>query len=154
MNAASFTKGTATVGHKEIAFAPRMIRDRFRMYVPTEFADDKNLVSNYTYLFSKDKSPLSIAIKYSTAAAQEDKEKQIGIYFNQAVNTLERKDNGSGGVFYRETVTESKYLSVYSLRFAVDTGSGLLFGCFNCSASYKDDWQPVVLEMLLNIETL
>lgn len=149
-----FAGGTAKVGHKEVAFTPRVIRGRFQMYVPAGFVEDENLVSNYTYLFSKDKSPLSIAIKYSAASSREDKVRQISHYFNQAMETLDSAQTAIGGLHYREKVTESKYLSVYSLRFAVEVEGGLLFGCFNCSASYKDDWRPVVLEMLRNTTML
>lgn len=145
-----FANGTAKVGAKELEFSKRLIRQRFQMYVPTDFSEDQNLVSNYTYLFSRDKSPLSIAIKFSPARDEKEKEKLIAHYFSQPVDTLESDD--SGAVYYRETVTSGQQFGIYSLRFSVEVDGGLLFGCFNCAADYREDWRPVVLEMLRAVE--
>jgi hypothetical protein len=123
------------------------------MLVPVDFAEDKNLVSNYTYLFSQDQSPLSIAIKHTPVANEAEKERQIGVYFSKAPDVLTDCTYGAT-VYHRETVTDSKYLSIYSLRFAVEVADGLLFGCFNCATADKDDWQPVVLKMLGTTEMI
>lgn len=147
-----FEKGSAKVGEKDVAFEKRKIRGNFTMYIPASFSEDKTIVSNYSYLFSKDKSPLSIAIKYSPFTAAVDRDRMIDSYFSRSHETrfAETEDTGEG-ILYRETVTSSEYMSVYSLRFSVDVKDGVLFGCFNCAADYKNDWKPVVIEMLKNI---
>jgi hypothetical protein len=138
---------TIRVGDKEVSFSEREIRGSFRMLTPTDFAEDKNLVSNYTYLFSRDQSPLSIAIRFTPASALEEDERQIAVYFSKATDVELNRDYPCP-VRCRETVTDSKYMSIYSLRFVVEVTGGLLFGCFNCAAATKDDWRPVVLKML------
>jgi hypothetical protein len=115
------------------------------MWLPESFCEDAAIVSNYSYFYSKDKSPLSIAVKFSPLTALADKTKMLESYFNQP-------PVHESGVYYRETVTLSQYTSVYSLRFARDAGEGMLFGCFNCSADYSEDWKPVVLEILKSVE--
>lgn len=148
-----FKSGTAKVGGKDVAFEKRQIRGDFMMYVPKSFFEDKSIVSNYSYLFSKDKSPLSVAVKYSPIKAESDRKKMVDNYFNRSPEVkLKETETAKEGIMYRETVTSSQYMSVYSLRFSVEAGDGILFGCFNCAADYKDDWKPVVLEMLQNIE--
>lgn len=139
------------VGSKPVRFSKRTIRDKFQMFVPERFSEDRNLLSNYTYLFNIDKSPLSIAIKYTSAASEGERGKQIGRYFNQDPQSLE---NLPGGIYYRDMVTGSRFISVYSLRFAIEVPGGVLFGCFSCAADYKDDWHDVVLQMLQSVEIL
>lgn len=139
------------IGEKKVVLEPRVIRDRFVMLVPSGFQEDSNLVSNYTYLFSKNKSPLSIAIKYSPVASEQDIERQISLYFSQSPDSLSSFPGKYGKIYYRETVTESSYIGIYSLRFAVSVPDGLLFGCFNCSGAYRSDWSPIVIRMLQNI---
>lgn len=147
-----FENGTARLGDKEIPFEKRPIQGGFTMYVPTSFFQDKNIVSNYTYLFSKDKSPLSIAIKFSAVAAGKERDKMISHYFSQSADAeVEIARIPECGILYRETVADSKFLSVYSLRFCIEVETGLLCGCFNSAAQYKDDWKLVVLQMLQNI---
>lgn len=147
-----FKNGTANIGGKDVAFEQRPVRGNFMMYIPASFSEDKSIVSNYSYLFSKDKSPLSIAIKYSPITAVADRQKLIDNYFSHSVEAkLSETETAGEGILYRETITSSQYLSVYSLRFSVETEGGMLFGCFNCSAKYKDDWKPAVIEMLRNI---
>jgi hypothetical protein len=140
-----FKDGAAQVGGKAIAFARREVRGGYLMWLPESFCEDAAIVSNYSYFYSKEKSPLSIAVKFSPLTALADKSKMLESYFSQPP---EHED----GVRYRETVTLSQYMSVYSLRFAKDAGEGMLFGCFNCSADYSEDWKPVVLEILKNVE--
>lgn len=148
-----FDAGFANVGGKDVAFEKRLIRGDFLMYVPKSFCEDKAIVSNYSYLFNKEKSPLSIAIKYSPITELVDREKMIASYFSHSAQSkLTEAETAGKGIIYRETVTSSQYMSVYSLRFSVEESGGMLFGCFNCAAKYKDDWKPVVLQMLCNIE--
>lgn len=149
-----FENDKAMVGGKEVAFSRRVVRERYSMYVPASFSEDTNLVSNYTYLFSKDKSPLSIAIKFTPSESQAENDKLITRYFSQATETLTSETWASGNIVYRETVTSNQYFSIYSLRFSVEVEGGLLFGCFNCSADYKDDWHTVVLQMLQSIQRI
>ena len=141
-----FHDGRAIVGGKEMAFAARKVRGGYLMWLPESFREDAAIVSNYSYFYSKDKSPLSIAVKFSPATALADKSKMLESYFAQPP---EQED---GDIHYRETVTLSQYMSVYSLRFSKDAGEGMLFGCFNCSADYSAEWKPVVLEILKNVE--
>lgn len=148
-----FISGTANVGGKEVEFDKRGIRGGFMMYVPKSFSEDKTIVSNYSYLFSKDKSPLSIAVKFSPITPAVDRERMIESYFSGSPEAkLAETETAEKGIFYRETVTKSEYMNVYSLRFSVDVEGGVLFGCFNCAADYRDDWKTTVLEMLWNIE--
>jgi hypothetical protein len=142
-----FKDRVAPVGGKDITFARREVRGGYLMWLPESFCEDAAIVSNYSYFYSKDKSPLSIAVKFSPQTALADKTKMLESYFNQP-------PEHEGGVYYRETVTLSQYMSVYSLRFAKDAGEGMLFGCFNCSADYSEDWKPVVLEILKNVEKM
>jgi hypothetical protein len=142
-----FAGGAVRIGEKSVPFTRRDIQGRFLLYAPEEFAEDRNVASQYTYLFSRDKSPLSIAIKFSQITERESAQKMIRNYFSgTAIDKLEP------GVSYRETVSGGKLLSVYSMRFAVEAEGGVLFGCFNSDADYKDDWRETVLEMLMNIE--
>lgn len=138
--------GTATVGGKAMAFAKRKVRGGYLMWLPESFCEDAAIVLNYSYFFSKDKSPLSIAVKFSPTTALADKAKMLESYFAQP------PEQADDGIHYRETVTLSQYMSVYSLRFSKDVGEGLLFGCFSCSAGYSADWKPVVLEILKSVE--
>jgi hypothetical protein len=140
-----FKDGAAPVGGKEMAFTRRKVRGGYLMWLPQSFCEDAAIVSNYSYFYSKEKSPLSVAVKYSLLTALADKSKMLESYFSQPPEQ-------EGGAYYRETVTLSQYMSVYSLRFAKDVGEGMLFGCFNCSADYSGDWKPVVLEILKNVE--
>jgi hypothetical protein len=144
---------TIPVGSTETQFSERVVRGSFRMLVPVDFAEDKSLVSNYTYLYSPEQSPLSMAIKYTTAASLEDRERQIAVYFGKAADVQADREYDSP-VLYRETVTDSQYLSIYSLRFAVEEADGLLLGCFNCATAAKDDWRPIVLKMLGTIKVV
>jgi hypothetical protein len=73
------------------------------------------------------------------------------VYFNKAADVLTDREHGTA-IRYRETVTDSKYLSIYSLRFVAEAADGLLLGCFNCATAMKDDWRPVVLRMLGTIQ--
>lgn len=150
-----FSSGTVNVGGKDLAFRQQEVQGRFALYVPADFFVDKNLVSQYTYLFSQDKSPLSIAVKFTKISQGAERTKMISNYFSQTkrpdpdpITELEP------GAYYRESVTSGKLLSVYSLRFSIEAEDGVLFGCFNCSADYKGDWRPVILEMLHNVERL
>lgn len=148
-----FKNGTANVGGKDIAFEKREIRGGFSMYVPRSFSEDKSLVSNYSYLFSKDKSPLSVAVKFSSVTAGVDREKMIANYFSHSPESkLSGTESAGDGILYRETIASSDYMSVYSLRFSAEVEGGVLFGCFNCSDKYRNDWKPIVLQMLCNIE--
>lgn len=148
-----FDRGTAIVGGKTLVFEKRLIRGGFLMYVPQSFSEDKSIVSTYSYWFSEDKSPLSIAIKYSPVTEHADREKMIAHYFSSSPDSRYTATQlAEDGLIYRETVTESRFLSVYSLRFSLTAGEGILFGCFNCAAAYKDDWKPVILQALQNIE--
>lgn len=145
-----FKTGKVTVGGSEVAFERRLIRGNFLMYVPESFSEDANIVSNYSYLFARDKSPLSIAIKFSQFTAPADGDKMIAQYFSGADGEapVETQD----GIYFRETVSGGRFLPVYSLRFCVRVEGGALFGCFNCDAAYKEDWRLVVVEMLRNIK--
>lgn len=148
-----FKNGTANIGGKDVAFEQRAIRGDFLMYVPKSFAEDKSIVSNYSYLFSRDKSPLSIAVKYSPVTDAAARAKMIASYFSNSPEAkFAETETAAPGILFRETVTSSQYMGVYSLRFSVEAGDGMLFGCFNCSAKYKDDWKPTVLQMLQNVE--
>lgn len=143
---AFFKDGTANVGGKPVAFQRQPVRGGYLLWLPESFCEDAAIVSNYSYYFSKDKSPLSIAVKFSPITALADKTKLLESYFAQPPVQAEE------GLHYRETVTLSQYMSVYSLRFSKDAGEGMLFGCFNCSADYSEDWKPVILESLRNVE--
>lgn len=148
-----FSMGTANVGGKSVEFEKRVIRGGFTMYIPKSFSEDASIVSNYSYLFSKNKSPLSIAIKFSPLTPAVDRKRMIESYFNGSPESkFADTETSESGILYRETVTESDYMNVYSLRFSVDVEGGILFGCFNCAASYRDDWKSTVIEMLLNVE--
>lgn len=141
-----FDGATEIIGGKELKFTKREVRGGYMMYLPEEFCEDAAIVSNYSYFFSRDKSPLSIAVKYSPTTALADKDKLLLSYFSQP------PEKTGENVSFRETVTLSQYMSVYSLRFSVDAGEGMLLGCFNCSAGYKDDWKPVVLKILQQVQ--
>jgi hypothetical protein len=143
-----FKDGKAEVGGKATAFKRREIRGGYLMWLPESFCEDAAIVSNYSYFFSKDKSPLSIAVKFSPTTALADKAKMLESYFSQPPKAAGEDER----IHYRETVTLSQYMSVYSLRFSKDAGEGMLFGCFNCSADYSSDWKPVVLEILRSVE--
>lgn len=148
-----FSMGTANIGGKEVKFKKRDIRGGFRMYVPESFSEDKTIVSNYSYLFSKDKSPLSIAVKFSPLTPAVDRDRMIESYFSGSPESrFADTEIAQKGLLYRETVTKSDYMNVYSLRFSVDVEGGILFGCFNCAAEYHESWKTTVIEMLLNIE--
>lgn len=145
--------GTADVGGKEVEFEKRVIRGGFTMYIPKSFSEDKTIVSNYSYLFSKDKSPLSIAVKFSPLTPAVSRERMIKNYFSGSPEArLSETETDEKDILYRETVTKGEYMSVYSLRFSVDVEGGILFGCFNCAAEYSGDWKTPVIEMLRNIE--
>jgi hypothetical protein len=139
------------IGNKEVPFARRPIQGGYTMYLPESFFEDENLVSQYTYLFSKDKSPLSIAIKFTPTQEEESRQKKIKHYFSQSKDS-QPPQKIEPGITYRETVTGGTYMSIYSLRFAVETIDGILFGCFNCAADYREDWQDCVLRMLQSVE--
>jgi hypothetical protein len=141
-----FKDSSVAVGGRAVPFKLRPVRGGLMMYLPESFLEDDAVVANYSYFYSKDKSPLGIAVKYSGKSAVADKARMLESYFSAP------PEKAGEGVFYRETVTNSQYMSVYSLRFAVDAGGGLLLGCFNCQASYRDDWKPVVLEILNNLD--
>ncbi len=140
-----FKDGVVMVGGKKVAFVQKEVRGGYLMYMPEFFAEDAAIVTNYSYFYSADKSPLSIAVKFSAATALADKSKLLESYFKEA------PESAGESVHYRETVTQSQYMSVYCLRFSVEKDGGMLLGCFNCSAAYKDDWKPVVLEILKDI---
>ncbi|MDL2233362.1 hypothetical protein LJC63_07255 [Ruminococcaceae bacterium OttesenSCG-928-L11] len=120
------------------------------MYIPGKFFEDKNIATKYTYFFSRERSPLSIAIKFTPLQAAEAREKMIANYFATGGSddtALCREEE----LFYRESVTSGKTLSIYSLRFALESVDGVLFGCFNCPADIRDEWRAPVLEMLRTI---
>jgi hypothetical protein len=121
------------------------------MCLPASFFEDENLVSRYTYLFSRDKSPLSIAIKFTPVTEEESRQRKIRHYFSQSKDS-EPPQTMEPGITYRETVTGGTHMSIYSLRFAVQTPDGILFGCFNCASDYRQDWQDCVLGMLQSVE--
>jgi hypothetical protein len=146
----NFLSGSIMIGGKEVPFAHRPIQGGYTMALPQSFFEDENLVSQYTYLFSKDKSPLSIAIKFTPVMEEESRQKKIRHYFSQAKDG-QPPQKIEPGITYRETVTGGTYMSIYSLRFAVETAAGILFGCFNCAADYREDWQTCVLQMLQSI---
>lgn len=148
-----FKNQTAKVGGKEVAFDKREIRGNFLMYIPRSFSEDKSLVSNYSYLFNKDKSPLSIAVKFTQMGEGADRDKMIANYFSHSPESKHSAPESAGdGILFRETIASSDYMSVYSLRFSAEVEGGVLFGCFNCSDNYREDWKPVVLQMLRDIE--
>lgn len=148
-----FSLGAANIGGKMVAFEKRGIRGGFTMYIPKNFSEDKAIVSNYSYLFSRDKSPLSIAVKFSPLTPAVNRERMIESYFSGSPEAkFAETETAENGILYRETVTKSEYMNVYSLRFSVDVEGGILFGCFNCAADYRDDWKITVIEMLRNIE--
>lgn len=148
-----FARGTIPIGGHELSFVRRPIQGNYSMMVPEDFLADKNLVSNYTYLFSKDKSPLSIAIKFTPVDNTVEKRRKTEHYFGQSKGErLDPVETMEPGITYRETITGGTFLSIYSLRFAVETADGVLFGCFNSSADYKDDWRECVLAMLRSVE--
>ena len=148
-----FASGTAKVGGKELAFDKRELRGGLRMYIPTDFVQERNIVSNYMYFFSQDKSPLGIAIKFSAASGPVERDKMVAHYFGQpAMEAVVTTAMDDYKLWYRETVTDSRFLSVYSLRFCREIEGGLLFGCFNCAAAYREDWKEPVLQMLFSVE--
>lgn len=152
MAASSFQSGRAVVGSKEREFTKRTVAGRFTLYVPVDFSQDPKLVSNYTYLFSRDQSPLGIAVKFSPAESESDVLRLGGHYFGQPAEALDQIEGRWGRILYRDMVVGGEQISIYSLRFSVEAPGGLLFGCFNCLADAKDAWKPVVLAMLQEIE--
>ena len=148
-----FSTETKRIKNKEVGFSRRVVQGGYSIYVPLDFYEDKNFVSNYTYLFSKDESPLSIAIRFTSVSSKSDRKKMIDHYFSQTINGQELPVDKLGeNICLRESVTDGKYLSVYSLRFTIEVDDGVLFGCFNCSADSGGDWSGTVLEMLGSIK--
>ncbi len=148
-----FDNGTANIGGEDVAFTKRQIRGNFTMYIPQSFFEDKAIVANYSYFFGKEKSPLSIAIKFSSISAIADRQRMIDTYFKHAPQeNITKIEVGDETIQYHESVASSEVLGIYTLRFSVGVKGGIFFGCFNCAESYKDEWQPIIIEMLLNIE--
>ena len=144
--------GHSVICGEPVPFERRVIHQRYHLFVPYNFTEDQTIRHNYTYLYNQSKTPLSIAVKASPVATEADRAKQIGVYFNQSHDSLDRFEGMAGTVFLRDMVTKSDYLSIYTLRFAVATMDHILFGCFNCSAVEREDWRKAVISMLQSIE--
>jgi|GEM_PF-1279830 len=140
-----------TIGGKEVPFRQIFLQKQFRMYMPESFEEDKNLAYRYSYFSNRGKSPLGIAIRYAQVGEDTAKRKMIANYFGGDDNR-EALPNSGGRILVRESVNSGTFLSIYTMRFAVEVAGGVLFGCFNCDASFKEDWRGAVIEMLSSIE--
>lgn len=147
MNRINPETGTAKIGQNSVTFEQRTFQGKYSIWVPREFLEDKSLISNYTYLYSQDNSPLSIAIRYTPVSSVEDRKKMVSHHFSRGGDGSP-PSSLSSRVFYRDTLAKGREMSVYSLRFSVEVDDGLLFGCFNCAGGDLEDWKPIVLEML------
>lgn len=147
-----FDAGKVRVAARECPMVRRRILGRFLLHVPAAFSEDPNLAPPYTYLFSRDQSPLGIALKYAPAATEQEQSRLTGHYFGQPMEALDRAEGQYGAVLYRETTSVGGSFSIYSLRFSVAVPGGFLFGCFNCAGDEQQDWRQVVLEMLKAVE--
>ena len=144
-----FDSGMVRIGAADVAFEKRVVQGRFSVYLPSDFIEEGRLLSKYSYFFSQDKSPLSIAIRFNVGCF-EDRKRMISHYFSQGVQGEPLRLSAT--ISYRETIAASSQLSIYSLRFAAEEPEGILFGCFNSSAREAEDWKPVVLNMLQHIQ--
>ncbi len=147
-----FQNGTAMVGGREIPFSQREIQNKFRIWIPQSFNEDSNMEYRYTYLSNSSKSPLGIALRFTPVSSGELKEKMILNYFGHTHDCITLTGCKDSQVVYRETENAGSYMSIYSMRFAVDIADGVLFGCFNCSSDFEGDWKEPVLQMLCQIE--
>ena len=147
----SFDSGTVFIGREQVAFERRSLHGGYSVWVPREFVEDRGLVSNYTYLYSPGRSPLSIAIRFTPVSSAEDRRKMIQHHFSRGAGEANPLQALTEHIHYRDTLARGRDMSVYSLRFSVEADSGVLFGCFNCSGTDMDSWKPVALAMLEQI---
>jgi hypothetical protein len=152
MHTVSFDSGAVQVGGASVPFQKKSFQGKYSVWVPSGFVEDKSLVSNYTYLYSPESSPLSIAIRYTQVSSPGDRAKMIQHHFSRGSGEGTAPTALGGAVFYRDTLAKGKDMSVYSLRFSVEVPGGVLFGCFTCSGTEQEGWKPVVLAMLANVE--
>lgn len=148
-----FEEGRSTIGEQQVPFRQIILQKRFRMYMPESFEEDKNLAYRYNYFSNRGKSPLGIAIRFAQVGDEAAKSKMIANYFG-GDQSWEHLDRADGRVLLRESVNSGTFLSIYTMRFAVEVPGGVLFGCFNCDAAFKDDWRGAVIEMLSSVEQI
>lgn len=151
MSSALFQESRITIGEKEVPFRQILLQKKFRMYLPESFEEDKNLAYRYSYFSNRGKSPLGIAIRYAQVGEETAKRKMIANYFGGDDNRQSLPYPG-GRILVRESVNSGTFLSIYTMRFAVEVEGGVLFGCFNCDAFFKEDWREAVIAMLSSIE--
>jgi len=149
VNSTSIQDGKAIVGGKQVTFRKAVLQQKFRMYVPESFQEDESLSYRYSSLSDKTKSPLGIAVRYARQSPKASKEKMIANFFGG--DAPQEKREGAP-IHYRESVSESGALSIYLMRFALETRAGVLLGCFNCSGEFMDIWRPAVFAMLDSVE--
>ena len=145
MNKIDFEKSVVVRG-KSIDFEKQQLHDRYSIWVPSEFVKDAAMLSSYTYWYSREDSPLSIAIRHTKVSSDVDRKKMIAHYFSRGGDA--QPVQSVNGVSYRDTLAKGLQMSVYSLRFAIEVENAVLFGCFNCAGDDMEAWKPVVVAML------
>jgi len=150
MNKINFASGVS-IGSKTVGFEKQKLHDRYFMWIPDEFTKDSAILSNYTYWYSREESPLSIAVRYTSVTSAGDRKKMISHYFSRGCEA--QPVQATNLVSYRDTLLNSSQMSVYSLRFSVEMSDGVLFGCFNCAGNDMDSWKPVIIAMLGAVTT-
>lgn len=145
-------EGVYKVGERDVPFKQVKIQERFRMYVPESFAEEENLSYRYTFFSNRGKSPLSVAVRFAPVSSREAQDKMIGNYFGEDQPVVLENGGFVRRIYYREAISPGMYMSIFMLRFAVEIDEGVLLGCFNCSALYREDWRDAVLAMLGGIE--
>ena len=147
-----FDTGYARVGEQDVPFVKTVVQNRFSMYVPESFQEDTSLAYRYTYLSNRGKSPLGIALRFAAVSSKQAREKMRVNYLGPEEDCSYTSGQDGSFILYHETLNKGEKLSIYSLRFSVDMADGLLLGCFNTLADYRDDWKEVVLHMLESME--
>lgn len=145
-----FANGSAPIGGKEIPFEKRLVLNRFYLYVPHSFQEDRGIISNYCYMYSVDKSPLGIALKY-TQGLSALKRQKLAVNF-LAKEAAKGVDTAGENVLYGESQTLGVFADIYSLRFIINMENGVVTGCFNCEAAYASHWKEAVLQALQGVE--
>jgi len=135
-------------GRNKIPFQQIEIQAKFRMQVPESFSEDRSMAYRYAYFSDKSKSPLGIAVRFVPLQSGQAKNKMLRTYFGGDEPAELQAEHVA---YYRETVHGGASLSIYTMRFAVDVPEGLLLGCFNCNADYKDEWRDAAQAMLQSV---
>ena len=145
MSRIDFNNGVS-IGIESVDFERQQLHDRYSIWIPSEFVKDAAMLSNYTYWYSRENSPLSIAIRYTQVSSGDDRKKMISHYFSRGGGS--QPVQAENLVSYRDTIAKGQQMSVYSLRFSIEVDNGVLFGCFNCAGDDVENWKPIVIAML------